>query len=142
AERASGTVVAMSQVIYDRPPGLDDGTQPPRQRTRLVEIVIPVYNEQLVLADSVHRLHEYLAENLPYPFRITIADNASTDETWAAALDLAERYPHVDAVHLDQKGRGRALRTVWEASVVEAHALMADLLSIGLDALHPLIAPN
>ena len=131
----------MSQVIYDRPPGLDDGAPPPRQRTRLVEIVIPVYNEQLVLADSVDRLHAYLAENLPYPFRITIADNASIDETWAVALDLSERYPHVDAVHLDQKGRGRALRTVWEASDAEVVAYMDVDLSTGLDAFLPLIAP-
>ena len=131
----------MSQVIYDRPPGLDGGAPPLRQRTRLVEIVIPVYNEQLVLADSVDRLHAYLAENLPYPFRITIADNASTDETWAVALDLSERYPHVDAVHLDQKGRGRALRTVWEASDAEVVAYMDVDLSTGLDAFLPLIAP-
>jgi len=141
----------MSHVISDRPPGLGAAgadplaaTQPSgavRQRTRLVEIVIPVYNEQQVLAASVHRLHTYLAENLPYPFRITIADNASTDATWQMALDLAERYPRVDAVHLDQKGRGRALRTVWAASDAEVVAYMDVDLSTGLEAFLPLIAP-
>ena len=141
----------MSHVISDRPPGLgvaeadpSAATQPSgaaRQRTRLVEIVIPVYNEQQVLATSVHRLHAYLAETLPYPFRITIADNASTDDTWQAALDLAERYPRVDAVHLDQKGRGRALRTVWAASDAEVVAYMDVDLSTGLEAFLPLIAP-
>jgi len=141
----------MSHVISDRPPGLGAAeadplaaTQPSgaaRQRTRLVEIVIPVYNEQHVLAASVHRLHTYLAENLPYPFRITVADNASTDATWQVALDLTERYPHVDAVHLDQKGRGRALRTVWAASDAEVVAYMDVDLSTGLEAFLPLIAP-
>lgn len=140
----------MSQMVYDRSPGPRspdlrssgrDDEPPSRQRTRLVEIVIPVYNEQLVLADSVHRLHTYLTENLPYPFRITIADNASTDETWTLALNLAERYAAVDAVHLGQKGRGRALRTVWEASDAEVVAYMDVDLSTGLEAFLPLIAP-
>ncbi len=103
--------------------------------------MIPVYNEQAVLAVSVRRLHAYLAENLPYPFRITIADNASTDETWSVALDLTERYARVDAVHLDLKGRGRALRTVWAASDADVVAYMDVDLSTGLEAFLPLIAP-
>ena len=113
----------------------------PRARQRLVEIVIPVHNEQQVLTASVERLHAYLAENLPYPFRITIADNASTDATWQVALDLAERFTRVDAVHLDQKGRGRALRAVWAASDAEVVAYMDVDLSTGLEAFLPLIAP-
>jgi putative flippase GtrA len=144
--------MAMSQTIHDRPLGVGEHEHPDAdyqhvdhrrrtQRTRLVEIVIPVHKEQMVLADSVHRLHAYLAENLPYPFRITIADNASTDETWPVALDLTERYPHVDAVHLDLKGRGRALRTVWAASDAEVVAYMDVDLSTGLEAFPPLIAP-
>jgi putative flippase GtrA len=114
---------------------------PGAPRRRLVEIVIPAYNEQHVLAASVERLHAYLAENLPYPFRITIADNASTDASWEVALDLAERYARVDAVHLDQKGRGRALRAVWAASDAEVVAYMDADLSTGLEAFLPLIAP-
>jgi putative flippase GtrA len=117
------------------------GSPTARRRTRLVEIVIPVYNEQRVLRESISRLHAYLAAELPYPFRITIADNASTDATLDTALDLAEQYSHVDVVHLDQKGRGRALRTVWAASDAEVVAYMDVDMSTGLDAFLPLIAP-
>ncbi|MGZ4200118.1 MAG: glycosyltransferase family 2 protein, partial [Thermoleophilia bacterium] len=42
-----------------------------------VEIVVPVYNEEGDLARSVLRLHAYLSANLPFTFRVTIADNAS-----------------------------------------------------------------
>jgi putative flippase GtrA len=143
------TVLVMSQAIFDSPLDLGEAdlTRDHRhgvhqhRRTGLVEIVIPVYNEQAVLAESVQRLHVYLAENLPYPFRITIADNASTDETWSVALDLTERYARVDAVHLDLKGRGRALRTVWAASDADVVAYMDVDLSTGLEAFLPLIAP-
>jgi cellulose synthase/poly-beta-1,6-N-acetylglucosamine synthase-like glycosyltransferase len=48
-----------------------------------VDIVIPVYNEEADLEPSVTRLHRYLSAELPFSFRITVADNASTDRTWA-----------------------------------------------------------
>ena len=49
----------------------------------VLDVVVPVYNEQAALADSVHRLHRHLREHFPFPARITIADNASTDDTAA-----------------------------------------------------------
>lgn len=110
-------------------------------RRRSVEIVVPVYNEAHVLADSVGRLHAYLEASFPFPFRITIADNASTDATWEAALALAERLPHVHAVHLDQKGRGRALKQVWSRSAADVVAYMDVDLSTGLEGFLPLVAP-
>ncbi|MBB4916699.1 bifunctional glycosyltransferase family 2/GtrA family protein [Streptosporangium saharense] len=110
-------------------------------RTRLVEIVVPVYNEQRVLAESVRRLHAYLSGTFPYGFRITVADNASTDDTWRIATDLSRELSHVHAVHLDAKGRGRALRRVWSASDADVVAYMDVDLSTDLDAFLPLVAP-
>ncbi|MEV4458180.1 bifunctional glycosyltransferase family 2/GtrA family protein [Microbispora sp. NPDC049633] len=111
------------------------------RRTRLVEVVVPVHNEERVLAASVRRLHAYLSGDFPYGFRVTIADNASTDGTWTVALRLARELPGVRAVHLDQKGRGRALRRVWEASDADVVGYMDVDLSTGLDAFLPLVAP-
>ena len=107
----------------------------------VLDVVVPVYNEQRDLAPSVERLHTYLAAELPFPARITVADNASTDATWSIALDLAERLPGVRAVHLDQKGRGRALHQVWSASDADVLAYMDVDLSTDLAALLPLVAP-
>ncbi|NDU78000.1 glycosyltransferase, partial [Actinomadura sp. DSM 109109] len=104
-------------------------------------MVVPVYNEERVLAASVERLHAYLAGNLPYPFRITIADNASTDATWPIAHALADRHPRIRAVRLRDKGRGRALRHVWGASDADVVAYMDVDLSTDLDAFLPLVAP-
>jgi putative flippase GtrA len=107
----------------------------------LVEIVVPVHNEQQVLEASIWRLHSYLTASFPFSFRVTIADNASTDATWPLALRLAEQLPHVRAVHIPQKGRGRALRQVWSASDAAVVAYMDVDLSTGLEALLPLVAP-
>ena len=75
------------------------------------------------------------------PWRITIADNASTDATWQVATGLALTLDGVKAIHLDQKGRGRALRQAWTVSDATIVAYMDVDLSTGLDALLPLIAP-
>ena len=83
--------------------------------TCAVEIVVPVYNEEADLGPSVARLHAYLhVERFPSRFRITIADNASTDGTWAIAAAARRQLPRgVHAVHLDRQGpRPRAARGV------------------------------
>ncbi|MGE3810869.1 MAG: glycosyltransferase [Candidatus Nanopelagicales bacterium] len=114
--------------------------QPDREHV-VVDVVVPVYNEETDLGPSVRRLHAYLELHLPVTYRITIADNASTDGTWAIASELAETLPHVVAVHLDQKGRGRALHQVWSASDADVLAYMDVDLSTDLAALLPLVAP-
>ena len=50
-----------------------------------VEIVVPVFNEELALGRSIRRLHDYLCASFPFTWRIVIADNASTDATPAIA---------------------------------------------------------
>ncbi len=106
-----------------------------------VEIVIPVHNEEAVLADSVVTLHSFLSQpgSPPYPWRIVIADNASTDRTLAIARQLGRAFPHIDTVHLSHKGRGRALREAWSRSRAEILAYMDVDLSTDLRALRPLI---
>jgi putative flippase GtrA len=106
-----------------------------------VEVVVPVHNEERDLERCVRRLHDYLCSSFPFDYRVTIADNASTDATWPLALRLAGELEHVRAVRLDQKGRGRALRAVWGASPAAVLAYMDVDLSTGLEALLPLVAP-
>lgn len=104
-----------------------------------LDIVLPVYNEEHVLADSVAKLRTYLQEHdFPYSWRIVIADNASTDGTLDAARRLEDTYPDVAALHLPQKGRGRALRKAWLESDADATCYMDIDLSTDLDGLLPL----
>jgi putative flippase GtrA len=107
----------------------------------VLDVVIPVYNEQAALADSVHRLHRYLRDSFPYPVRITIADNASIDDTPRIAAELAAELDDVRAVRLEQKGRGRALHEVWSHSDAMVLAYMDVDLSTDLAAVAPLVAP-
>jgi len=107
----------------------------------LIDIVIPVYNEERDLGPSVRRLHDYLGSDFPFPAVITIADNASRDGTLAVAQGLANELTRVRVVHLDKKGRGRALRAAWLQSDAKVVAYMDVDLSTDLKALLPLVAP-
>ncbi|MER8042541.1 bifunctional glycosyltransferase family 2/GtrA family protein [Streptomyces sp. NPDC094032] len=107
----------------------------------VLDVVIPVFNEEKDLEPCVLRLHEHLSRTFPYAFRITVADNASTDSTPDVARSLAARLPAVRSVRLEQKGRGRALRAVWSASDAPVLAYMDVDLSTDLNALLPLVAP-
>src|SRR6201999_2029919 len=92
-------------------PYMNAAPKPPQ-----VEIVVPVYNEQAALRGSIHRLHAYLTTHFPFSWRIVVADNASVDDTLTIARRLADELRNVRVVHLDQKGRGRALRAAWAES--------------------------
>ncbi len=118
------------------PPGPADGADGVD-----IDVVVPVFNEEADLEPSVRRLNAYLDEHVPFTTTITIADNASTDRTWQIATELADQLPRVRAVHLDAKGRGRALQQVWTASPARVVAYMDVDLSTDLNALLPLVAP-
>ena len=107
----------------------------------VLDIVVPVFNEQDALASSVRVLHATLTKQFDVPWQITIADNASTDATAAIARSLADELTNVTVLHLEQKGRGRALKQAWLASSAEVVAYVDVDLSTDLAALPPLVAP-
>ncbi len=118
------------------------GTPPARWRPQpLVEVVVPVYNEQEALDGSIRRLYDYLTRRFPFGWRITIADNASTDATPLVARRLADELGRVRVTRLEAKGRGRALRAAWSSSDADVVAYMDVDLSSGLEAFLPLVAP-
>lgn len=127
-----------------RPPDASDTTPlllpPPGQQT-VLDIVVPVFDEQDDLERSVRRLLDHLRGSFPYSFRITVADNASTDATPAIAARLAATVPELRSVRLEAKGRGRALREVWLASDALVLAYCDVDLSTDLNAVLPLVAP-
>lgn len=106
-----------------------------------IDVAVPVFNEQAILESSIRTLHEYLSTRIDLQWRITIADNASTDDTADIADRLAASLTGVVAVHLGEKGRGRALKQVWLHSTAAVVAYLDVDLSTDLSALPPLIAP-
>ncbi len=116
-----------------------DDTLPYRQVS--VEVVVPVYNEESALPESIPDLCAYLETYFPYRWSVVIADNASTDATLSVAEGLAAANPRVSVLHLEEKGRGRALTAAWLASEADVVAYMDVDLSTNLWSFLPLVAP-
>ncbi len=108
---------------------------------QLVEIVVPVHNEEAVLEHNIRLLLDYLHREYPFRFSIVVADNASVDATGEIARRLARQEPEVEALCLERKGRGHALRTAWLASRADVVSFMDVDLSTNLESFLPLVAP-
>ena len=107
----------------------------------VLDVTIPVSNEENELEQSLRRLHAYLLASIPHTFRITVADIASTDATLRIAERVAREIREVRVIRLSDPGRGNALRTAWLASESPVLAYMDVELSTDLAALGPLLAP-
>lgn len=129
---------AVAGVAADAPASEPDTSPTVRY---VLDIVIPVYNEERALPGCIRRLHDFLAVEVPYSARITVADNASIDGTLTVARELAAEFDNVNVLHLDRKGRGGALYTAWMASSAAVVVYMDVDLSTDLAALMPLVAP-
>jgi glycosyltransferase involved in cell wall biosynthesis len=108
---------------------------------QLVEVVVPVFDEESTLERNVEALLAYLRDEFPFRWRVTIADNASADGTPALAAALGARHDEVSLLRIERKGRGLALRTAWLASDADVVAYMDVDLSTNLTSFLPLVAP-
>jgi glycosyltransferase involved in cell wall biosynthesis len=106
----------------------------------LVDVLLPVYNEEHVLEKSVNNLRNYLLKNCKnLDWIITIGDNASIDHTLEVAKKLEKQFKDVRVFHLGEKGRGRMVKYAWTKSQADILSYMDIDLSTDLDAFPPLI---
>jgi glycosyltransferase involved in cell wall biosynthesis len=105
-----------------------------------LNVVIPVYNEEKELEASALTLASYCQKHLTdFLWTITIVDNASTDSTYQIAKDLGKKNPNIQAIHLSMKGRGRAVKYVWQKNIADINAYMDVDLSTDLKHFPPLV---
>lgn len=106
-------------------------------------IVIPVYNEEAIIGNTLLRLSDFLVENYPGGgYRIAVVDNASTDMTSEVVRSLTDNIPSISLITLEQKGKGLAIRSGWDYFAkddFEVYAFMDADLATDLSALPALI---
>ena len=104
-----------------------------------VNVTIPCLNEEAQLASSVHTLLDFLGARCRFRHEIVIADNGSTDKTWEIAGTLCAQHVDVRRTHVDQKGRGRAVKKVWFESDCDVLTYMDVDLATDLSAFPPMV---
>jgi glycosyltransferase involved in cell wall biosynthesis len=104
----------------------------------LINITIPVLNEERCLRPNILRLKQFM-DGMSFDFEIVIADNGSIDNTEKIGCGLAAGYPSIRYLRLNEKGRGRALKEAWRNSEADILSYMDVDLSTELEAFPALI---
>jgi len=78
---------------------------------RSISIVVPAYNEQSRLPETIRRIQDYLSRSEWTFHEIVIVDDGSTDGTLAVASAFAQDYPNVRVLrNPGNRGKGNSVR--------------------------------
>lgn len=77
---------------------------------KFINILFPVYNEQLRLENGIVHTLEFMEANYSGQYQLSILDNASSDETQNIALMLSNKFSQVKYIRIEKKGVGVAVR--------------------------------
>ncbi|MDO4539278.1 MAG: glycosyltransferase family 2 protein, partial [Coriobacteriales bacterium] len=107
----------------------------PRTAAPVLWIVVPAYNEELVLAQTVpmflDELDTLIAEHGVSPESLILfVDDSSSDATWQIVSSLARREPHVAAI---RQSRNRGHQSSVLAGLMEARGRADITISIDCD---------
>lgn len=91
----------------------------------MVSVIIPVYNEEQILRDSVLKVQRYLQER-GSEYEIIVASNGSTDRTVAIGEEMAREFSWFEFLHHPERGIGRVFARAVEAAKHE-HLVSLDI---------------
>ena len=70
-----------------------------QEESALYSVVIPVFNSESVIGETVSRTRDFLTRNY-YPHEIIHVNDGSRDGSWDVIKDLAQKYENVKAIDL------------------------------------------
>lgn len=107
-------------------------------------IIIPMYNEERIIADTLFKVDNFLINNFqPDQYVILAIDNASTDNTGKIINQMMPGIRNLRYLYLDIKGKGNAIKAGWEtaaAEEIEVFTFMDADLATDLSALPRMIS--
>jgi glycosyltransferase involved in cell wall biosynthesis len=105
-----------------------------------VDVIIPVLNEEHSIGRCVGMLRNFFSEHPDRQWSILVADNGSTDKTVEVANGLMNDSGDLRITHIEQRGRGRALKKAWLESDADVRCYMDVDLSTDLKHVPELVS--
>jgi len=100
-----------------------------------ISIVIPIYNEASIIADTLQAANDYLAKNFS-EYELIFSDDGSKDNCRATGEAVAKTHPNVRAVgYAENHGKGCAIRTGMLAATGDIILFTDCDLAYGLDVI-------
>lgn len=103
-------------------------------RSSLVSVIVPVYNETEALPELIAELSKLETNRWGDTFEFVLVDDGSTDDTWEKLLQWAEHEPRLSLVRLaGNRGAHRAVRAGLEAATGDVMVMIPADLQEGID---------
>lgn len=77
--------------------------------TIFLSIIIPAYNEAKRLPNTLEQVFAFLVTQ-PYSYEVLVVENGSTDNTYELAKEYIKKYPALQVLHEENRGKGNAVR--------------------------------
>ena len=106
-----------------------------------LSVVIPTFNEETRIADSLSRVIEYL-QGQDYSWEVVVADDGSTDRTVGLVGQAIVDHPNVRILHLQHRGKGWAVKNGMLAAEGEFRLLCDADLSVPIQQVERLLPPT
>lgn len=103
-------------------------------------VTLPVYDEELILKENILILYSFLEKNVKDDWQIIIADNGSVDSTGKIGRELSQNFDRIKYLFINEKGKGRAIRSAWQSESADVYCFMDVDLSTDLKHLPTLIS--
>jgi dolichyl-phosphate beta-glucosyltransferase len=72
-------------------------------------LIIPAYNEESRLPETLEQVFAFLNRQ-SYSAEVIVVENGSSDRTLEEAQTFAKTHPKLRVIHLNERGKGRAVR--------------------------------
>ncbi|MCP4139924.1 MAG: glycosyltransferase family 2 protein [Chloroflexi bacterium] len=109
--------------------------------TPLLSIIIPAYNEESRLPQTLEQVFAFLAEE-DYAAEVIVVENGSSDKTLSLAQALTKKYPDLRVLHNEKAGKGLAVRTGIFAAKGDYRIFCDADLSMPIEEVRRFIPPN
>jgi len=74
-----------------------------------ISIIIPAHNEEDRLPLALEKVYTFLNQQT-YTFEVVVIENGSQDRTLQVGQEFAGKVPHLRIIHMDENGKGLAIR--------------------------------
>lgn len=108
--------------------------------TPLLSIIIPAYNEEVRLPQTLQVIHDFLKKQA-YAAEVLVVENGSNDRTLLIARQAGQTMPEVHALHSDERGKGLAVRKGMLAAKGQYRFICDADLSMPIEEVNKFIPP-
>lgn len=107
----------------------------------LLSIIIPAYNEESRLPETLERILRFL-DSQNYAAEVIVVENGSRDRTLEVAREFAARDGRIRALHEERRGKGRAVRSGMLAAAGQFRFICDADLSMPIEQINRFLPPQ